>query len=303
VGSRAEAEAELARVTDPRTPAPEYTWGECRELYLRELRRNSCTPRTIRSARSTLNLLDAAWGDGAALTWCASREGIDAFLATRQDCAPNTRLRDLRIIKGAFLVAVGEKHLSEIPRRAFPRIKKDAPTPVLYSEAELAALVKHGGPLRELILVASVTGCRAGELRRLAWADVDLDSEPARVHLKHTKSHRDRFVEVYREDVVQALRALKRNGDAGHVFRSSLGRAWSESQLTWHARAAAVRAGVYRKDRKTLHSVRSTVASRLVTAGTDIETVRVLLGHRDLASMAHYLRASTRARADALRRL
>ncbi len=70
-------------------------------------------------------------------------------------------------------------------------------------------------------------------------------------------------------------------------------RHWSLGLSRW-ARELFTAAGIDR-EYGTLHRLRHTFGTRLLEAGADIETVRDLMGHADIATTGRYL-SSTSAR-------
>ena len=63
---------------------------------------------------------------------------------------------------------------------------------------------------------------------------------------------------------------------------------WSVGITKW-ARTLFKAAGIYDPDLGTLHRLRHTFASELVAAGTDLETLRELLGHQSVQTTEIYL--------------
>ena len=60
---------------------------------------------------------------------------------------------------------------------------------------ELAALLRRADPdFRDLLLAAAHTGCRASELQRLTWGDVDSEGRCIRIRASHEKTKRGRTI-------------------------------------------------------------------------------------------------------------
>jgi integrase/recombinase XerD len=81
------------------------------------------------------------------------------------------------------------------------------PTPYVYSEAEIAAMMKEAGALKPtgslrphtyatLIGLLASCGLRPGGAVRLRDADVEMDSIPPRLVIRETKFHKSRLVPV-----------------------------------------------------------------------------------------------------------
>lgn len=139
------------------------------------------------------------------------------------------------------------------------------------------------------------TGARYGELTRVTWADLDLDSLQLTLRAENTKSGKARTIPL-RDEMVDQLLAVRpiherlldrelRHDD--RVFLTPRGKPWprtSERALDILGRILK-RAGIERVDALgrslDLHSLRHTFASRLARAGVSLQQVQRLLGHSD----------------------
>ena len=148
-------------------------------------------------------------------------------------------------------------------------------------------------------------GARYGEVRQVAWGDVDFERGTVALRAESTKSHRARCVPITREfaaELVQ-LRALHARvlgravGAGDPVFRSPEGRPLRRD--TVNARRVLNRlleaAGIERVDglgrKLDLHALRGTCATRIARRGVSIAVTQKLLGHSTPALTAkHYTR-------------
>ena len=62
-------------------------------------------------------------------------------------------------------------------------------------------------------------------------------------------------------------------------------------------------ASLYEKGQATIHLIRHTVASTLLSNGTDLETVRDWLGHADISTTGIYLSTTDKRKREAASRL
>jgi len=140
----------------------------------------------------------------AALDWACSRGG--PRWQTRRLCIVRGFLTHL----GAYLPGVAIPAPGIIP--GTPR-----PTPFIYSEAQIVALMKEArllkpeGSLRPhtyatLIGLLASSGLRPGEAIRLHDSDVEMDSQPPRLVIRQTKFRKSRLVPVD-SSTADALRA------------------------------------------------------------------------------------------------
>lgn len=149
-----------------------------------------------------------------------------------------------------------------------------------------------------------VTGCRRGEIAGLKWSKVDLDqgrleisanlcySKERGVYETTTKTGNVRFVNVPAETVAllrkyrasQAALQLA-NGDrwqdTGYLFTQDDGRPINPTSVTAWLNKFSRRRGL---PHIHPHSFRHSVASILISAGTDIVTVSKQLGHAQVST-------------------
>jgi integrase len=149
-----------------------------------------------------------------------------------------------------------------------------------------------GDHLTPMVLLSINTGLRRGELRQIAWADVDLERASLRIRAGYAKSRRERHLPL-NDEALDALERWKRQSvERPVVFGvARVDKAWSA--VLRRARIVDFR----------WHDLRHHFASRLVMAGVDLNTVRELLGHADIQMTIRYSHLAPEHKAAAVARL
>jgi integrase len=184
----------------------------------------------------------------------AEETALREALVTRED-----RLRSERIRYNTWRI---ERHLDPLPQR----------------EGEL---LDH---LKPMVLLALNTGLRRGELFSLKWSDVDLDAQMLTVRAASAKSGQTRRVPL-NDEAQSVLTAWKERQESttGYVFPGEGGSRLTNITKSW---AGVVK--LAKLNEFNFHDLRHTFASRLVQGGIDLNTVRTLLGHSEIATTLIY---------------
>jgi integrase len=146
----------------------------------------------------------------------------------------------------------------------------------------LAALDAKGTAphMRLLARLIYFTGMRRGEALALDWRDVDFAGGRITVRAENAKTARARHVPLH-----PALRAVLEPvaAKSGLVVESPNGGALADPKTAWRGLMARAKISDFR-----LHDLRHDFASRLVMGGTDLLTVRDLLGHTTIQLTERY---------------
>jgi integrase len=233
---------------------------------------------------------------------------------------PATVNRDLDRIRGALSRAVDWGMLPEHPLRAVKRAKGADNSRVRYlTKAEDKRLRealqkrederrKHrvsgntwctqrgygeGRPmwpkdgytdhLMPMVLIALNTGMRRGELFSLEWGNVNLSGKMLTVTAGNAKSRKARHIPLNAEALKVLKRWQKQGGGEGLVFPSPSGGRFDNINKAWAGLVEAAKLDDFH-----FHDCRHDFASKLVMAGVDLNTVRELLGHADIAMTLRY---------------
>lgn len=248
--------------------------------------------------------------------------------------APATVNRDLDRIRAVLSKAVEWGHLESHPVRTVKRLKGGDENRVRFLDADeekrlrdalmqrevgqrarresgnaWAAVRGHAGrPMwgkneftdhaQPMVLLALNTGLRRGEIFGLAWTDVDLCNNVLTVRAATAKSQKARRLPLNAE-AHDVLKRWKGEGvGQGLVFPGDDGKPMTNINRSW----AAITKEAKLKDFR-FHDCRHHFASRLVMSGSDLYTVKELLGHSDFAMTQRYAHLAPEHKAAAVARL
>lgn len=156
------------------------------------------------------------------------------------------------------------------------------------------AFVDH---LKPAVLVSINTGLRQGELLNLTWAAVDLANAIITIHSKNAKSNKVRHIPMNGE-ALATFKQWREQTPGGLVFPGPTGAPISEIKTAWGKLLIDAKIDAFR-----WHDMRHHFASRLVTAGVDLNTVRELLGHSDIKMTLRYAHLAPEHKAAAVQKL
>lgn len=152
--------------------------------------------------------------------------------------------------------------------------------------------------LMPMVLLALNTGLRRGELFGLDWGSIQLTGKLLTVAAETAKDGEDRHVPLNAE-AVDVLTRWKAQGDGvGLVFPGEEGARLTNINRSWAGLLSKAKLGNFR-----FHDCRHHFASQLVMAGVDLNTVRELLGHADIAMTLRYAHLAPEHKAAAVDKL
>jgi integrase len=137
-----------------------------------------------------------------------------------------------------------------------------------------------------IVTLALHTGLRRGELFGLEWRDVDLANRRLTVRGEGAKSGQTRHVPLNKTAVatLSSWHASKpETMPDAVVFPGATGEPLDDIKKAWAALVKRAKLDDFR-----FHDCRHHFASKLVMAGVDLNTVRELLGHRDIKMVLRY---------------
>jgi site-specific recombinase XerD len=190
-----------------------------------------------------------------------------------------------------FLYRVTLKRPDQVP--FIPYGKRHKTIPSVLSPQEVLQLLNAAAPGRERVYLQVAYGCglRLNELTHLQIRDID--SARMVIHIRHGKGAKDRLVPLSTR-LLQELRAH---------WQSCRSRTWlfpgfkpdrpvTGGNVQRHFARVLKKSGLTK--RCSMHTLRHSYATHLLEAGTDLVTLKDLLGHNSLHTTARYLHLSTR---------
>ena len=184
------------------------------------------------------------------------------------------------------------------------RIKKNVE---IYTPEQLKKFFDYDCSTSRMLLLELYTGLRRGELLALNWDNIYIDKRYINVcqtlvrvaggqEIRYTtKTNADRLIPLGTASIEILNRIREFDSSSGFLFK--YGNAEKPISLrTYHDRYKA-----YAEKQRlkypdlfyiTPHKLRHTFATYLLRSGSDIETVRLLLGHTDIKTTALYVHSN-----------
>ena len=208
--------------------------------------------------------------------------------------APATVNRELAHLKAALNRAVEWGVILANPATKVRRLQDKAGKRVRWltdSEHKSldAALCERNDYLPFMVRLTLQTGLRRGEVFQLQWEDVNFQTLLLTVHARNAKSNRDRHIPM-NDAVFAVLRdwRMRSGRREGLVFPNpSTGLPLRDIKTAWRTLMKKAEIKDFR-----FHDIRHDFASRLVLAGTDLYTVKELLGHSSITITERYAHLS-----------
>lgn len=182
---------------------------------------------------------------------------------------------------------------ADIELKTVPYAKTRKQLPVVLSHRELARLFEATSNLKHRTILKTIyaAGLRVGEA--VALEPSDIDSERMRIFVRQGKGNKDRYT-ILTPSLLETLRVYWRTYRPTKLLFPSRRYRLLQTGVVQHAiRDARKAAGITKP--VTCHTLRHTFATHLLEAGTDLHTIRQLLGHRSLDTTSLYLHVATSA--------
>lgn len=237
----------------------------------------------------SLDHFNALWAKRRA-TEITDRE-VERYKKQRLEAGakPSTINRELTCLRHMLNMAVRWGRIPTNPVRGMRRLhEENCLTRTLSTDEERKLLAAANEPLKSILVTALHTGMRRGEILSLTWSAVDFGRNL--ITVVNPKNGRSRQIPL-NEQVRGVLRARKQ-ADGLHTFVFADTRSGRQIGSVKTAFLATLRrAGI---TGLRFHDLRHTFATRLVTQGVDLLTVKELLGHSSIAMTMRYAHPSER---------
>jgi integrase/recombinase XerD len=168
-----------------------------------------------------------------------------------------------------------------------PSIPRNKALPVVLSKEECKRLFCASDNLKHRVLLCLIysAGLRMDEARRLKWKDIDRSR--MQIHVKAGKNRKDRYV-VLSSYLVEGLKKYHRQYKPRiYVFNGSKeGEPLGRRSIQWIVSETVKRSKI--KKEVSCHTLRHTFATHLLEDGTDLLTIKELLGHTRIQTTLTY---------------
>jgi integrase len=232
---------------------------------------------------------------------------IDAFVATLAGYQAKTVEHKLCAVRSFLRFAGSGGLVDEAVLDAVPTVKsrKQTRIPSVWDPSDVAKILEaldRGNPCGKrdyaIILLITRLGLRGIDVKRLRFDDFDWPGN--RLSVMQVKTGHRVWLPLLKDvgwAVIDYIRAGRPPSDCPQVFirhTAPIGPFSDQDHLHQillkHARAAHV--PVSEKRRHGMHSLRHTLATRLMEEGTPVEQIADILGHQSVRSTGVYLKSS-----------
>lgn len=201
----------------------------------------------------------------------------------------NSTVNQNHSIINFFFSQVLRKHHIVAPLPFMRKIKK---LPEILTIAEVNSILNCSQNLKHKTIFMTIygSGLRIGEVLRLRVSDID--SKKMQLRILQGKGRKDRYA-ILSERNLKCLRdyyCAYRPDDLLFFPYSYKDKPMSKNTIEKDFKSTVAAAGINKK--VTPHSLRHAFASHLLENGTDIYTIKSLLGHSTLRSTEVYLQLS-----------
>lgn len=249
------------------------------------------SPNTVRNYLSELRFLFVYYADANP---CDFTEGmIMQYLIYLSKTLGCSRVKCKMAAQSiSFFLRHVAKRPYVIPSVVYPR--KSTTLPAVMTTEEISTLINGVENLkhRTILMMLYSTGMRAGEVANCRITDID--SKKMRIKIVQGKGAKDRFT-ILSEQVLLELRAYYIiYKPVEYLFNGYLpGKPYSVRSIEHLMQTTLAKIGLESKN-YTVHTIRHSFATHLVDNGTDLHTVKELLGHRSLQTTMIYLHLSSK---------
>ena len=199
----------------------------------------------------------------------------------RKTISPATVNRELDVLSVIFNKGIIWGKLQINPMKSVQSLKVPPGRTRFLEKEEVNKLLSNcTGNLKSIVTVALFTGMRFGEIIGLKWHDIDFKRDI--ITLLNTKNGEKR--ELPMNNIVKnTLIGVRKHPESAYIFCYEGGNPVYDIRKSYST--ALKNSGI---TNFRFHDLRHTFASQLVMSGIDLNTVRELLGHKDMAMTLRY---------------
>lgn len=170
-----------------------------------------------------------------------------------------------------------------------PRIKNSKKLPSVLSLAEVASIIDATSNIKHkaILMTAYSAGLRVSEV--LALKVSDIDSANMQIHVRSGKGDKDRYTLLSQKTLLFLREYFNQCRPNDWLFYSALDKSKALSSRTAQKVFSNAKEKVGIIKPATFHSLRTSFATHLLIQGTDLFTIKTLLGHKNIQTTMVYL--------------
>lgn len=198
-------------------------------------------------------------------------------------------------IRGFYDYLYHEEEIKMVnPVKKGTNLRLSKPLPRHLQDEEVNALFKVIKKPRDRAMFKVMLRCglRVEEISDLSLADIDLKRK--RIHVRNGKGNKDRIVYISQDTHIALIEYLRRRPQSrakkiflvekGPCIGKPISVRGIQKRIEYYARKARLKV--------SCHHLRHTMATQLLNADADIETIQDLLGHNRITTTERYLTVS-----------
>ncbi len=170
-----------------------------------------------------------------------------------------------------------------------PRVKNTKKLPVVLSKSEVIAILDATENMKHkaILMIAYSAGLRVSEAINLKVTDID--SSNMQLFVRSGKGDKDRYALLSKKTLLYLREYYKVYQPTEWLFYSALNKSKALTSRTPQKtfRESTLKAGISKP--VTIHTLRHSFATHLLINGTNLFTIKTLLGHKSIRSTIIYL--------------
>ncbi|MCQ9206463.1 MAG: site-specific integrase [Omnitrophica bacterium] len=211
-----------------------------------------------------------------------AQEQVELYKAKRlEEVSPATVNRELTCLKHMFNKAIEWKKIEYNPAARVKKLRENNARMRYLEKEEIRTLIDNcNDTVRPVVILGLYTGMRQGEMLNLKWRDIDIGK--GILYILRTKNDEPREIPMC-DIVKRTLIAIPKHKDSPYVFCKKNGKPYGKLRKSFLQ--ALDKSGILHF---RFHDLRHTFASQFMMAGGELNTLRELLGHKDIKMTLRY---------------
>ncbi len=171
-----------------------------------------------------------------------------------------------------------------------PRAKKEWKLPTVFAEEEIKSILMALENLKHktILCLAYACGLRVSEIVNMKIKDID--SKRMVITVRQGKGKKDRQVMLSEKLLILMREYFQKYKPKVWLFEGQYGEQYSSRSAQLILKDAKKKAGVTKKG--SIHAMRHSFATHLLEGGTDLISIKELLGHNSLKTTSIYTHVS-----------